>query len=105
MGLTIFLTGAKLSKSSVIRQKWESQNGGNKKAKHAKFSEKRTFFTPRYAHVSGGKKCSFSQNLACFTFLLPPFWDSLFYLIADKITGEFSAMALHSYMIPFLTLR
>ena len=25
---------------SVIRQKGESQNGGNKKTKHAKFSEK-----------------------------------------------------------------
>ena len=31
---------------SVIRQKGESQNGGNKKTKHAKFSEKRTFLTP-----------------------------------------------------------
>ena len=30
---------------SVIRQKGESQNGSNKTAKHAKFSEKRTFFT------------------------------------------------------------
>ena len=36
--------------SSVIRQKGESQNGSFKKTKHAKFSEKRTFFTPRYAH-------------------------------------------------------
>ena len=31
----------------VIRRKAESQNGGNKKTKHAKFSEKRTFLTPR----------------------------------------------------------
>ena len=31
--------------SSVIRQKGESQNGGNKKAKYAKFSKKRTFLT------------------------------------------------------------
>ena len=30
----------------VIRQKGESQNGSFKKTKHAKFSEKRTFFTP-----------------------------------------------------------
>ena len=30
-------------KSSVIRQKGESQNGCYKKTKHAKFSEKRTF--------------------------------------------------------------
>ena len=34
----------------VISQLGESQNGGNKKTKHAKFSEKRTFL-PRYAHV------------------------------------------------------
>ena len=32
----------------------ESQNGCFKKIKHAKFSEKRTFLTPWYAHV---KKC------------------------------------------------
>ena len=32
--------------SLVIRQKGKSQNGGNKKAKHAKFSEKGTFLTP-----------------------------------------------------------
>ena len=31
--------------SSVIWPKSESQNGGNKTTKHAKFSEKRTFFT------------------------------------------------------------
>ena len=32
-------------KTSVIWQKGESQNGGNKNTKHAKFSEKRTFLT------------------------------------------------------------
>ena len=31
-------------KSSVIWQKGESQNGGNKNTKHAKFSKERTFF-------------------------------------------------------------
>ena len=31
--------------SLVIRQKGESKNGGNKKTKHPKFSEKRTFLT------------------------------------------------------------
>ena len=35
-----------VDKSSVIRKKGEFQNGGNKKSKHAKFSEKRTFLTP-----------------------------------------------------------
>ena len=45
---------AKISKtiSSVIRQKGNSQNRGNKKTKHAKFSEKQRFI---------------------FVFLLPPF--------------------------------
>ena len=33
---------------SVIWQKGESQNGGNKNTKHAKFSEKQTFFTFGY---------------------------------------------------------
>ena len=31
---------------SVIRQKGESQNGCNKKAKRAKYFKKRTFLTP-----------------------------------------------------------
>ena len=38
-------------RSSVIRQKGESQNGGNEKAKHAKFFEKQTFLTPWYTHI------------------------------------------------------
>ena len=32
-------------------QKGESQNGFLKKTKHVKFSEKRTFLIPWYAHV------------------------------------------------------
>ena len=39
------------NKSSVKRQKGESQNGCFKKTKHAKFSEKRTFLTRWYAQV------------------------------------------------------
>ena len=65
-------------KPSVIGQKDESQNGCFKKTKHAKFSEKRTFLTPWYAHVR------FSENLACFVFLKHPFWDSPFCLITDE---------------------
>ena len=34
-----------------MRQKGKCQNGCFKKTKHAKFSEKRTFLTPWYAHV------------------------------------------------------
>ena len=37
--------------SLVIGQKGESQHGGNKKAKHTKFSEKQTFFTPWYVNI------------------------------------------------------
>ena len=37
---------------SVIRQKDVSQNGCLKRKKHAKFSEKRTFLTSWYVHVS-----------------------------------------------------
>ena len=33
-------------KLSVIRQKGESQNGGHRKTKHTKISEKLTFLTP-----------------------------------------------------------
>ena len=37
--------------SSVISQKGESQNRCFKKTKHTKFTKKRTFLTPWYAHV------------------------------------------------------
>ena len=40
-----------ISIPSVIRQKVESRNGCFKKTNHVKFSEKRTFRTPWYAHV------------------------------------------------------
>ena len=51
---------------SVIRQKYESQNGCNKKAKRAKFFEKQIFLT-----LPSSPKML--ENLACFVFLLPPF--------------------------------
>ena len=80
--------------SSVIGQRGESQNGDNKKANHAKFSEKRTFLTPWYArdtfsHVRayhGVRNVCFSENLTCFAFLLLPFWDSPFCLFTDKLS-------------------
>ena len=64
----------------VIRQKSDSQNGGNKKAKHAKFSEKRTFLT-----YQGVTNVCLSENLACLSFLLPQFWDLPFCLITDEL--------------------
>ena len=44
----------------------ESQNESNKKAKHAKFSEKRTFLTPR------GEKCSIFGEFGVLCFLVTP---------------------------------
>ena len=70
-------------KPSVIRQKGDNQNGCFKKTNHAKFSEKRTFLIPWYAHVctcadQGVRNVRFSENLLCFVFLiislLPYYW-------------------------------
>ena len=52
------------SKSSVMRQKGKSQNGGNKKAKHAKIPKKRTFLTPWYAHVHVCNDISVARKLS-----------------------------------------
>ena len=52
--------------SWVIRQKGESQNGCFKKAKHSKFSEKRTFLTSgmfTYACVSGLRNIRFFRKI------------------------------------------
>ena len=66
-----------------------------KKTKHAKFSEKRTFLTPWYAHVCMCMcayqeviNTRFTKNLACFVFLKHPFWDSPFCLITDDLATE-----------------
>ena len=73
------------------KTKGESQNGCFKKTK-AKFSKKNEHLllpdTHKYVCVSGGKKCSFSENLACLVFLKNPFWDSTFCLITDDIQGD-----------------
>ena len=41
----IFIKVKNLDKSSVIGQKGESQNGGNKRRMHTKFSQKKKFLT------------------------------------------------------------
>ena len=77
------------SNSLVIKQKGESQNGCFKKTKPAKFSEKRTFLTPCKkvcCAYQGVINTRFSENLACFVFLKPPFWDSPFCLITDELS-------------------
>ena len=53
----------------VIRQKGESQNGGNKKTKRAKFPEKLSF-RELETNVSGGEQKSFFRKIrrALFSF-------------------------------------
>ena len=53
------------SKLSVVTQKGESENGGNKKTKHPKVSEFRT-----YVCVSVRKKCSFFGKFGVLCFLV-----------------------------------
>ena len=40
---------------------------------------------PRSRAYQGVRNVRFSENLACFVFLLPPFWDSPFCLITDEL--------------------
>ena len=76
------------SSSLIIKQKDKSQNGGSKKTKHAKFSQKTNMHT--YICVSEGKKCFFSGNLECFVFLVPSFWDAPFCLITNELHSAFT---------------
>ena len=55
----------KLSHLCVIWQKGESQDGGNKETKHAKFSNVRVRIKEYEMFVS--------ENLVCLVFLLTPF--------------------------------
>ena len=59
---------------SVIRQNGESLNGCYKRTKHAKFSEKRTFFTLWYAHArvhtQGVTNVRFSEKFGPLCFLV-----------------------------------
>ena len=62
--------------SSVIRQKGESQIGGNKKAKDAKVSEKQTFLAPlirtrTYAQWLLTQKISGKHSLPAFSSQVP----------------------------------
>ena len=66
----------------------EPENGGNKKTKQAKFSEKRTFLsliicTCTYAYPKV-RDVRFLENVACLVFLLPSFYDLPFCLNSDN---------------------
>ena len=71
----------------VIRQKGESQNKSNKKAKHAKIVRKTNISYPLICTCTSAyqniRNVRFSGYLVFFAFLLPPFWDSLVCLITD----------------------
>ena len=76
-----------LRKSSVIRQKGESQNGCSKETKHANFSEKNEhFLTCAYQEV---RHVRFSENLACFVFLKYQLWDWPFCLITEEMRSSY----------------
>ena len=83
------LVESRFLKSSVVRQKCESQNGCFKKTKHARFSEKRTFLTPWYAYVRvrirGQEMFVFRKIWRALIFLKQPFWDSPFCHVTDEI--------------------
>ena len=100
MNIIIVFLLLKLNRLSLITQKGESQNGGNKKAKYAKFSEKRTFLTCAYQWVRN-VRCL--ENLVCFPFLLHPFRDSPFCLITDeveKVNFKFNKSKNFSHEVP-----
>ena len=73
-------------KSSVKRQKGESQNGCSGKQSTPNFP-KNEHFLPLDTHVRfrGLRNVRSSENLACFVFLKHPFWNSPFCLITDEI--------------------
>ena len=50
------------------------------------------------SYIQGVRNVRFSENLACFAFLLPQFWDSAFCLITGKI---FDWVHKYSYMFRF----
>ena len=80
----------------AIIQTGESQDGGNKKTKHTKFSEKTHFLRPDSIPMcayQGVRNVCFTENLVCFVFLLSSFWDSSFCLIINKLSySTFVAM-------------
>ena len=60
-------------RSLVMGEKDESQSGGNKKAKHAKYSKNEHFLPPdahTYVCVSGGKKYLFFKKFGLLYFLV-----------------------------------
>ena len=77
--------------SLVIKQKGKSQNGCDKKTKHAKISENQHFLLPdthTHVYVSGGKKFSFFGKFRELYFLLTSALRLSFYLIPHELQEE-----------------
>ena len=82
--------------SSVIRQNGESQNGCFKKTKHTKFPKNEHFLPLDALHTctcayQGVRMVRFSENLACFVFLKPPFLRLIllsYYRRCNTINGQ-----------------
>ena len=84
----------------MIRQKSESQNGGNKKTKHVKLSGKRTIFTPWYVYVLfvaddlkqssrlHYKACSFAKKNFPYAFFSGNFQSNKYFEHADQMFRE-----------------
>ena len=76
-------------KSSVIRQKGESQNGCFKKDKARQNFRKTNISYPltrtRTCAYQGVRNVCFSEILVCFAFLKHPFCDLPFCLIPDEV--------------------
>ena len=95
------LTGSliRICKSSVVRQKAESQNGCSKKTKHAKFSEKLTFLTPRTSAYWGVRNVCFlkiwlalfSWNTCFLRFALLPYYRRFFNFHIFPLMSSFLA--------------
>ena len=52
-------------------------------------------YTHKYACISGGKKCSFSENFACFVYVKQPFWYSPFRLLPTNSCQSFNLAELN----------
>ena len=89
------------NKSSVIMQKGESQNRGNKKTKDSKFSGKQTLLHPHthmYVCVSGVRNVCFSENFA-YVLNNGPLPKMLILDVATEIPAAF--VAKHEYFPDF----
>ena len=71
-------------KSSVIRQKGETQTDDSRKQSTPNFPKNEHFLPPDTHDVR------FSEQLACFVFLKHLFWDSPFSLITDVFRESYT---------------